>query len=157
MTNVSTALVDKAQRFSKQDLEALANRFWVAKARAQKEGKAFAWNSFSVWLDDFLSLVPEDFDLQTHRIVYDQKLYPGYSKENMTFQESGKARLRKAGEVLEDNRRLQSLLRLDDSSRLLLAAEITLRLLSCESGTSLEKIVRDAATCLLYTSPSPRD
>lgn len=145
MTNVSTALVEKAQRFSKQDLEALANRFWVAKARAQKEGKAFAWTSFSVWLDDFLSLVPEDFDLQTHRIVYDQKLYPGYSKENMTFQESGKARLRKAREVVDDHKRMSKLL-LDDSGRLMLAAEITLRLLSCEPGTTLEEIIKDAAS-----------
>lgn len=145
MTNVSTALVEKAQRFSKQDLEALANRFWVAKARAQKEGKAFAWTSFSVWLDDFLSLVPEDFDLQTHRIVYDQKLYPGYGKENMTFQESGKARLRKAREVVDDHKRMSKLL-LDDSGRLMLAAEITLRLLSCEPGTTLEEIIKDAAS-----------
>lgn len=133
------------ERFSKQEIDSLSNRFWVAKDRAQKEGKTFAWTSFATWLDDFLERVPEEFDLQTYRIVYDQKIAPGYCKENMGFQESGKARLRKAKEVVDDHKRMSKLL-LDDSGRLMLAAEITLRLLSCEPGTTLEEIIKDAAS-----------
>lgn len=132
---------DTSERFDRSQIKALSNRFWVAKDRAQKEGKEFAWTSFSVWLDDFMQLVPEDFDMKRYRIVYDQKLASGYCKENMTFQESAKSRLFK--EMSKE--KLHCALSDDERLRLLLASEITLRLSHYEEGDTLEKIISEAA------------
>ena len=128
---------------TREQVNVLANRFWVAKAAAQKNGKYFAWTSFPDWLEDFSAVAPKDFDPDTHRILYDQERAAGCCKENMTFSTSGKARMRKADKVIAEQKRLESMLR-DDNSRLLLAAEIALRLMSCGEGSTLEKIVKEA-------------
>lgn len=125
---------------SKEARNALANRFYVAKARAKADDIPFVWNSFSDWWADFEEVCPPDFEYKAWRVVYDLGLAHEYSPRTMRLQHGSKMRLR----VTEKTVKLTEAPISDLDKRVILASELSMRLLDYREGTSFQEILRDS-------------
>lgn len=125
---------------SKEARNALSNRFYVAKTRAKADGLHFAWNGFADWWKDFEEICPADFEYKAWRIVYDLGIAREYSPRTMRLQRGSKMRLR----VTEKSVRMTEAPIEEQDKRVILAAELSVRLLSYTPGTSFQEILRDS-------------
>ncbi|MFZ1291719.1 MAG: hypothetical protein WAR79_16605 [Melioribacteraceae bacterium] len=124
----------------KEARNALSNRFFVAKSRAKEKNIPFVWDGFSDWWADFEEVCPPDFDYKAWRIVYDLGFAKEYSPRTMRLQRGSKMRLR----VTEKSVRMTEAPIEEQDKRVILAAELSVRLLSYTPGTSFQEILRDS-------------
>lgn len=125
---------------SKEARNALSNRFFVAKSRAREKNIPFVWDGFSDWWADFETICPPDFDYKAWRIVYDMGVAKEYSLRTMRLSHGAKMRLR----VTEKSVQLTEAPITDLDKRVILAAELSVRLISYNPGTSFQEILRES-------------
>ncbi len=125
---------------SSDEHKALANRFFVTKSRAKKDGTAFLWPTLADWLEDIDKLAPEDFSPDTYRINYDLTKHTEYSARTISFAGSAKTR----GRAVEKASKLTTVAIDEQDKRVILAAELSIRLLDYRAGTSFQEILRDS-------------
>lgn len=125
---------------SKEARNALSNRFFVAKSRAKADNILFVWGGFADWWADFETICPPDFDYKAWRIVYDMGIAKEYSPRTMRLSHGAKMRMR----VTEKSVKLTEAPIADLDKRVILAAELSMRLLAYTPGTSFQEILRES-------------
>lgn len=125
---------------SSDEYKALANRFFVVKSRAKKEGTPFLWPTFASWLGDFERLAPPNFSPDTHRINYDLTKHIEYSARTISFAGATKS----LGRAVEKASKLTTADIQEQDRRVILASELSMRLLDYRAGTSFQEILRDS-------------
>lgn len=125
---------------SKEERSVLANRFFVTKSRAKKEGAAFLWPTLADWLEDIDKLAPQDFSPDTYRINYDLTKHIEYSARTISFSGSAKS----LGRAVEKASKLTAVPIDKQDKRVILASELSMRLLDYKAGTSFQEILRDS-------------
>ena len=125
---------------AKEARNALANRFYVAKTRAKADGIPFAWKGFADWWQNFEEICPADFDYKAWRIIYDMGVAREYSPSTMRLLRGSKKLLR----VTEKAVRMTEAPIEEQDKRVILAAELSVRLLSYNPGTSFQEILQES-------------
>lgn len=124
----------------KEARNALANRFYVAKTRAKADGLPFAWKGFADWWVSFEEICPPDFDYKAWRVVYDLGVAKEYSPSTMRLLRGSKKLLR----VTEKAVRMTEASIAEQDKRVILAAELSIRLLSYNPGTSFQEVLQES-------------
>ena len=125
---------------SKEARNALSNRFFVAKSRAKADNTPFVWGCFAAWWTDFETVCPPDFDYKAWRIVYDMGIAKEYSPRTMRLVHGSKMRMR----VTEKSVKMTEAPIADLDKRVILAAELSVRLLAYSPGTSFQEILQES-------------